>query len=224
MPTKAESYRFRNGVTALDEREFNSRFFDVDGRLGALEQISIDWDAALQTLRDVGLSRLADLLAQINQQAQEAAAAHQTTFEAAEVQRDVVMAAALAAATAALAADQQTFEQLAADLNAIIANNEGAGAALVALQLWRDTLNPTADGFIRPDRLRSGSAAITYNGDGSVAQMDTTLPGGSTYRQAFTYSQDGSVATVTATVGAVMLWTRSYTYDGAGMLTGWTEA
>jgi hypothetical protein len=224
MATKQAVYRFRDGVTPLSADTFNTRFFDVDARLGGLEAKTIDWDAAFGALRDLGLSRLADLLAQLNQQAQAAEAAHQAAYTTHETQRDAASAAALASATAALAAAQQDYETLASELNAIIANGEGAGAALVALQLWHDTLDPPHEGFVRPDRLRDGPSTITYNQDGTIAHIDATLPGDHLYRQAFTCNQDGSVATVVATLGAVTLWTRTYTYDQAGVLTGWTEA
>jgi len=223
MATKQEVYRFRDGKTPLSADTFNLRFFDVDVRLGGLEAKTIDWDAAFGVLRDLGLSRLADLLLQLNQQAQAAEAALQAAFDAHEATRDATSAAALAAATAALAAAQQSYETLASELNAIIANNEGAGAALVALQLWRDALDPTHDGFVWTDRLRDGPTTVTYNGNGSIAHIDATLPGAIVYRQEFTYGGDGAVATVVATLGAITLWTRAYTYDQAGVLTGWTE-
>jgi hypothetical protein len=224
MATKQAVYRFRDGVTPLSADTFNTRFSDVDARLGGLEAKTIDWDAAFGVLRDLGLSRLADLLVQLNQQAQAAEAAQQTAYEAHEATRDAASAAALVSANAALAAAQQGYNTLAAALNNVIQNNEGAGATLAALQVWRDLLNPPHDGFVWGDRLRDGPSTITYNQDGTIAHIDATLPGNHTYRQAYTYGGDGSVATVVATLGAVTLWTRTYTYDQAGTLTGWTEA
>lgn len=224
MATKQEQYRFRNGVTPLDEREFNGRFFDVDARLHGLEQTRIAWDAAVATLNETGLARLALLLEQLGAQAATARAADQATFVADEAGRDATLAAAVSAATASLAAAEDAFEGLAAALNNIIANNEGAGGALVALQLWRDTLDPDHDGQLFPDRLRSGPATITYGTGGVISALTTTLPGGAVFAQAYSYTVDGALSQIVATLGAVTLWTRTYIYDGSGALTGWTEA
>jgi hypothetical protein len=223
MATKKEVYRFRDGVTPLDAAELNGRFFDIDARLGGVETKSIDWDVAFGILRDLGLSRLADLLGQLNQQAQDALAAQAATFTADETQRASTFTADEAQRAAALASWAQQINALVSGLNAAIAASENSSAALIAVQVWRDLLNPPHDGFVWADRLRDGPTAITYNTDGSIAHVDATLPGNHTYRQAYTYNQDGSVATAVGTLDAVTLWTRTYTYDQAGTLTGWTE-
>lgn len=224
MANKQELYRFRNGATVLDADTFNRRFFDVDGRLGALERLQIDWEAAVRTLDDLGLSRLADLLGQLHEQALAAMAAQQAAFDAAEGSRATTFTADEATRAAALATWSQSVNALVSGLNAAIANSENSGAALIAVQAWRDALDPDRDGLLYPDRLRSGPATMTYNGDGSVQYLDTILPGNVTYRLAYTYNGDGSAHQVVATLGAVTLWTRTYTYDGAGVLTGWMEA
>lgn len=226
MATKQERYRFRNGVTPLDADTFNARFFDVDARLGGLEQVRIDWEAAVRALNDLGLSRLADLLGQINLQAQAALSGQAAVFDAAEADRADTFSDDEAARAASYAAWAQSVNALITGLDALIqeAQSGQTAAAIVALQQWQALLNPIADGVLRPDRIREGAATITYHQDGSVQYLDTALPGGSTYRQAYTYHMDGSVDQVTATVGAVTLWTRTYTYDQAGALTGWTEA
>lgn len=224
MATKQAQYRFRNGVTRLDERELNSRFYDVDGRLDVLEQTRIAWQEALANLDAQGLTRLAELLARISADATTALADQAATFETSEADREATLADALAAALTELQADQAVYEALAAALNAIIANSQGMGGDVLALQLWRDTLDPNQDGALLPDRLRSGSAAVTYDGSGNITRIDATLPGGAIFRQDYTYAGDGAVSQVVGKLGAVTLWTRAYTYDGSGALTGWTEA
>lgn len=224
MTTKQTQYRFRNGVTPLSERELNSRFFDVDGRLGALEALQTDWVAALAALDAQSLARVAELLARINDEAAAALASQAATFATDEAARDATLAGALATALAELQSDQAAYEALAAALNNIIANSEGSGADILALQVWRDTLDPNRDGALLPDRLRSGNAAITYDTGGQITHIDITLPGDVVYRQAYTYATDGAITQIVATLGLVTLWTRTYTYDGAGALTGWTEA
>jgi len=224
MANKQELYRFRNGVTVLDADTFNRRFFDVDGRLGALELLSIDWEAAIRALNDLGLSRLADLLGQLHLDGLAALAAQQAAFEAAEGDRAGTFADNEATRAAALASWTQSVNALISGLNAVIAEAEDSSAALLNVLGWRDTLNPPHDGYLRPDRLRDGPAAVTYNIDGSVQYLDTTLPDSSIYREAYSYNGDGSAHQVVATLGAVTLWTRTYTYDQAGVLTGWTEA
>lgn len=50
MGTKKEFYRFRDGITPLNEEEFNKRFFDVDLRISPIEDQKPAYDKALEDL------------------------------------------------------------------------------------------------------------------------------------------------------------------------------
>lgn len=62
MPRQYERYRFKDGVTPLSEATFNRLFADLDLRLAALEDLQVDWQAALATLTDQGLERVAQAM------------------------------------------------------------------------------------------------------------------------------------------------------------------
>lgn len=74
MPRQGEKYRFRDGVTPLNEDTFNRILQDIDLRISNLEGVNADWEAATDTIRDQGLARvdtsltplLVALTAQIN--------------------------------------------------------------------------------------------------------------------------------------------------------------
>jgi hypothetical protein len=62
MPRQFERYRFRDGVTPLSEDTFNRILSDVDLRIAALEALQVDWAAALSTVSDQGLERVAEAM------------------------------------------------------------------------------------------------------------------------------------------------------------------
>ncbi len=62
MPRQFERYRFRDGVTPLDEGTFNRVLADLDLRLANLEEVRIEWDAALTLIADQGLARVASAM------------------------------------------------------------------------------------------------------------------------------------------------------------------
>ena len=59
MPRQFERYRFRDGITPLDEATFNRVLADLDLRLAALEDLQIEWESALSMVSDQGLTRVA---------------------------------------------------------------------------------------------------------------------------------------------------------------------
>ena len=69
-------YHFQEGVTPLSAAEFNRRFRDLDGRLHALEEMTLSWEEAVRKVQDYGLERinnvLQPVLAQADQQVAEA--------------------------------------------------------------------------------------------------------------------------------------------------------
>lgn len=65
MAQKLEAYRFREGVTPLSEKELNARFFDLDSRLHALEQLSITWESSVAALNNLGIDRLNSIIVPI---------------------------------------------------------------------------------------------------------------------------------------------------------------
>ena len=71
MAQKLEAYRFREGVTPLSEKELNARFFDLDSRLHALEQLSITWESSVAALNNLGIDRLNSIIVPIITEASE---------------------------------------------------------------------------------------------------------------------------------------------------------
>src|SRR5574343_323248 len=65
MAQKLEAYRFREGITPLSEKELNARFFDLDSRLHALEQLSITWESSVAALNNLGIDRLNSIIVPI---------------------------------------------------------------------------------------------------------------------------------------------------------------
>jgi hypothetical protein len=65
MAQKLEAYRFREGITPLSEKELNARFFDLDARLNALEQLSITWESSVAALNNLGIERLNSIIVPI---------------------------------------------------------------------------------------------------------------------------------------------------------------
>ena len=71
MAQKLEAYRFREGITPLSEKELNARFFDLDSRLHALEQLSITWESSVAALNNLGIDRLNSIIVPIITEASE---------------------------------------------------------------------------------------------------------------------------------------------------------
>lgn len=65
MARNLEKYRFRDGQTYLSAKELNDRFFDVDVRLHALEQLSITWESSVAALNNLGIDRLNSIIVPI---------------------------------------------------------------------------------------------------------------------------------------------------------------
>lgn len=68
---KLETYRFKDGQTPLSAEELNKRFFDLDARLDALENIKIDWQEAVREVTNYGLIRINEILGPSFQDIQE---------------------------------------------------------------------------------------------------------------------------------------------------------
>ena len=58
MTLDLEKYTWTDGQTPLSAAELNARFYAIVRRLHALEQLSIDWDAAISAVQNYGLARI----------------------------------------------------------------------------------------------------------------------------------------------------------------------
>lgn len=202
MTRRLEAYRFRDGVTPLNERELNSRLFDIDARLDAIEQLRVSYEAAISELQVVVAERTADFIPPLIQSYQDNLA-----FLDAESARLRAEAAALVTAMGADRAAQQAAldAELASEraaLNALLAEYQGA--------------------VVRPNQLRGGPASLVYDAGGRVSTLTQTLPAGS-YILAYAYAAGGELQSIAAGLAGTPLWTRTYSYDAGGQLTGWTE-
>ncbi len=55
-------YHFQEGVTPLSAAELNRRFRDLDGRLHALEEMTVSWQEAVRQIQVHGLERINSVL------------------------------------------------------------------------------------------------------------------------------------------------------------------
>lgn len=182
MPTKAEKYRFREGVTKLNSKELNNRVLDIDSRIAALEATKAEYEAAIAKLENTGLERINETLDPLVQEAQN------TLTEAAGL--------------------VEGFTTLPDDVAEFLG--------------WTNQVDPEGDGYFYPPTQRSGNATLQYNMDGTVSQIDYTVPQGM-YSLIYGYTAEGLVDTITAELDGVELWTRTYQYDGEGRVESWTE-
>lgn len=60
MTLDLEKYTWTDGQTDLSAAELNARFYAIIRRLHALEQLSIDWTAAISSVQNYGLARIND--------------------------------------------------------------------------------------------------------------------------------------------------------------------
>lgn len=58
MGTKYPQYQMKDTQTRLSQDYFNPIWKDVDSRLDALEQLRMDWNTAIQEIREFGLERI----------------------------------------------------------------------------------------------------------------------------------------------------------------------
>ena len=82
MTIKRLQYRIKDGETDLNADTFNSRFYDIDSRLHALETVSITWQDAVSELQQFGLARINGALSPVLEQAQDMVSALQEQQEA----------------------------------------------------------------------------------------------------------------------------------------------
>ncbi|MDC8802556.1 hypothetical protein PRZ61_03715 [Halomonas pacifica] len=62
MATRLPLYLMRDGQTRLGQGYFNPVWADLDSRLDALERLSVDWNAQVAQLRELGLKRIDDYI------------------------------------------------------------------------------------------------------------------------------------------------------------------
>lgn len=62
MATRLPLYLMRDGQTRLGQGYFNPIWADLDSRLDALERLSVDWNAQVAQLRELGLKRIDDYI------------------------------------------------------------------------------------------------------------------------------------------------------------------
>lgn len=65
MTLDLEKYTVREGVTPLSGEELNRRFYAIVRRLHDLEQLKMDWAAAVTEVQNHGLARVNDAVAPI---------------------------------------------------------------------------------------------------------------------------------------------------------------
>lgn len=200
---KLEVYRFRDGVTRLSAAEFNRRFFDVDARIAAIEEIRISYEEAISQLMVVVAERTALLLPPLIAAYQSSLVFFNEESARLRAEADVLILAMGADRTAQQAVLDAELASERAALDALVANYSSA--------------------VIRPNQLRGGSpATVTYNQNGQASAISVALPAG-TYALAYSYDTSGRLQTVAATLATQPLWTRTYTYSTGGQLAGWTE-
>ena len=118
----------------------------------------------------------------------------------------------------------QRASDLLADVAQLLEEQGALPAAVAQLEAWQAALDPPKESFIRPDRLRTGAAALTYDQAGRVSAVEIALPGAILYELAYTYDQGGRLTQVAATLGGQALWMRTYTYDQNNNVISWAEA
>lgn len=209
---KFEHYRFRDGITPLNELELNGRFFDIDARLHAIEQIKNAFDESIQALVNFGIDRINAAIAPVIDEANQELADFQANAQT-----------ALSNLVQALQTFQAEANQWIVDLQQLYEIFQDPVLELSELLAWSNRLDPQRDSVIRPDKQRVGSTTITYDGQGRVTEITTTLPYG-TYKLQYAYEANGNISTETAKLGVVTLWTRTYQYDSQGNITQWTES
>lgn len=70
MAVKKEIYRFREGVTPLNETELNNRFFDVDTRVDGIEKKDVAYEEAITELTNTGIERIDEVITPLVDEAQ----------------------------------------------------------------------------------------------------------------------------------------------------------
>lgn len=196
---KYEHYRFRDGITMLDEQEFNSRFFDLDGRLHILEAAKSSIDESIGGLVNIGIERIdGAIVPRITQ-----------------LNEDRIQA--LAQLNAELAAFQTLSQTWLNDLQALYEIFQDPVLELSQIKAWQGLLDPQGNATILPDKLRGGSVAISYDTGGRVSELITTLPYG-IYKLSYAYGANGNVSSETAMLNGNTLWTKTYQYNAQGRL------
>lgn len=203
MSRRLEAYRFRDGRTSLNEREFNARFFDIDARLHEIEVLRISYEEAISQLQVVVAERTATIVPPL-------IASYQSSLDWLDGESARLRAEAAALVTQ-LVADRASQQ---AALDAELASQQTTLDALVAQY---------QGAVVRPNQLRGGSpATVAYDASGRVSTLAQTLLSGD-YVLTYTYAAGGELQSIAAALAGVTLWTRAYSYT-SGQLTGWTEA
>ena len=92
-----------------------------------------------------------------------------------------------------------------------------------SLGTWPQSLDPDMDGFLTPERIRSGSGSLTYDDQGNLTGVTQNLPDGRTLEVQLTYDANGNLVSVVFIVDGTPLHTLQLTYDAQGNLTGFEE-
>lgn len=196
---KFELYRFRDGITPLDEQELNSRFFDLDLRINSLEELKDDIEENISKLVDLGIKRIDDVIVPKMEQ----------------LDQDKAMI--IQQLSSELSMFQMQAQQLLAEIQILYEIFVDPVMELTELQVWKGLLDPHGDGRIRPDRQIDGSLTIAYDVEGRITEIVTELPYGD-YKLQYTYNADGYVSTEAAMLGTKLLWTKTYQYNTSGEL------
>jgi hypothetical protein len=62
VASQYSAYEMKDGKTRLSAATFNAIFADLDTRLVALENLQVNWEAAIEQLKAYGLVRIAEAL------------------------------------------------------------------------------------------------------------------------------------------------------------------
>ncbi|KAF0232531.1 MAG: hypothetical protein FD177_2418 [Desulfovibrionaceae bacterium] len=103
MTLDLEKYAMREGVTPLSAAELNQRFYAVVRRLHELEQLKMDWEAAVTEVQNHGLARVNDAVAPLLEGLRADMEAVIALGQAAQADQAAAVAAMLAAMEAKIA-------------------------------------------------------------------------------------------------------------------------
>ena len=70
MANRFEAYRMRDGKTPLSASYFNAIWQDIDSRIGQIESLSAETEAAVNQLTELGIDRLEQIVIPLAEEAQ----------------------------------------------------------------------------------------------------------------------------------------------------------